>query len=208
MVLKLEIKKEDPRTLILYWDEEIWRKVCKSLFINELIKFPRDLQWEDFYSRFTLVEEKISKRYAVFLLAKRNLLSSELEAKLLVKGFSSNSIKAAILYCVEKGYLDDAQEVSRLFAKEIRKGHSSKAAYFKLKQKKIDDSQLRHHLEQAALIDKQNLKKWLIKHASKVKRDDPKEMKKLAAKLCRRGFSMELVLQELSSSDIKFTHSL
>jgi len=52
MVLKLEIKKDDPKTLILYWDEEIWRNVCKSLFFNELRKLPKDLQWEDFYSRF------------------------------------------------------------------------------------------------------------------------------------------------------------
>ena len=198
MVLKLETKKEDPRTLILYWNDEIWRNVCKSLFINELRRFPRDLQWEDFCSRFTLVEEKISKRYAVFLLAKRNLLSAELKAKLLAKGFSSNAIKAAIQYCVEKGCLDDAQEVSRLVTKEIRRGYSSKAVYFKLKQKKVDESQLRYHLKQAALEDRQNLKKWLVKHASKIKRDDPKEMKKLAAKLCRRGFSIELVLQELS----------
>ena len=201
MVLKLEIKKDDPKTLILYWDEEIWRNVCKSLFFNELRKLPKDLQWEDFYSRFTLLEEKISKRYAVFLLAKRNLLSSELETKLLAKGFSSPSIESAILYCVEKGFLDDEQEIPRLYAKEIRKGYSSKAVYFKLKQKKINDSQLRYHLKQAALEDRQNLKRWLIKHASKIKRDDPKEMKKLAAKLCRRGFSIELVFQELDAAE-------
>lgn len=201
MVLKLEIKKDDPKTLILYWEGEIWREVCKSLFFNDLKKFPADLQREDFYSRFTLLEEKIAKRYVVYQLSRRNFLSSELEAKLLAKGFSSNSVKAALSSCCEKGYLNDAEEIARMFAKEIRKGHSSKATYFKLKQKKISDAQLLCHLEQAELIDRQNLQKWLKKNANKVKRDDPKEMKKLAAKLYRLGFSIELIWQELRSFD-------
>lgn len=197
MGLKLEIKKEDPKTLILCWENEVWRRVCKRLFFNDLKNIPQDLQWEDFHSHFILIEEKISKRYAVSLLAKRTFLSSELEAKLLGKGISQGCAQATIRYCLEKGYLNDTQEIARKFAKEIGKGYSSKAAYFKLRQKKINDSQLEHHLKQAASTDRQNLQKWLVKNASKIRRDDPKEMNKLAAKLCRRGFSIELIFESI-----------
>ncbi len=194
MSLKLEIKKD---TLILYWDGEVFRKASKSLFFYEVRKIPIDLSWEDFCSRFSLLEEKIAKRYALYLLSKRNYLSSDLETKLVAKGVSSEIAQKTVLYCTEKGYLNDAQEVERLFAKGMRKGDSAKATYFKLKQKTSDDSHLRKYLHEAHSADRQNLQIWLRKNARKINRDDPNEMRKLAAKLCRRGFSLELVLQEL-----------
>lgn len=199
MVLKLEIKKEDPKSLILCWEGQIWRKVCKSLFFNDLKKFPKDSNWEDFYSRFSLLEEKIAKRYVLFLLSRRNYLSSELEAKLAAKGVSPRIAKDAVLHCCEKGYVNDAEEIERLFAKELKKGQSARGAFFKLKQKGISDSQLRQHLQQAKLTDRQNLQKWLKKNAGKMKGNDPNEMKKWMAKLCRRGYSLELVLEEFNA---------
>jgi SOS response regulatory protein OraA/RecX len=198
MVLTLEIKKDDPKTLILCWDGQIWRKLCKSLFFNDLNIVRKDLNWEDFYAQFSLLEKKIAKRYLLFLLSKRNYLTSQLEAKLLSKGFSPLITREAVLLCCEKGYVNDAEEMGRLFVKEMKKGQSARATYFKLKQKKaIHDSQLRQHLHQAELADKQNLQEWLKKHAGKIKRDDPKEMRKWIAKLNRRGFSLELILQAL-----------
>ncbi len=200
MALKLEIKKDDPKSLILYWEGEPWRKICKSLFLNDLKKLPMDLSWESFYSKFLLLEKKIAKRYALFLLSRRNYLSSELEAKLVAKGCSPQIAKEAVAHCCEKEYVNDAAEIERLFAKEMKKGQSARAIYFKLKQKKgISDSQLRQHLQQAERMDQHNLQKWLKKNASKMKRNDPKEMRKWMAKLSRRGFSLELIMQELTS---------
>ena len=194
MSLKLEIKKD---ILVLYWDGEVFRKVSKSLFLYEVKKIPHELSWGEFCSRFALLEEKIAKRYVLYLLSKRNYLSSDLETKLVAKGVFLETAQKTVLYCTEKGYLNDEQEVERLFAKEMRKGRSAKATFYKLKQKTSEDSHLRKYLEQAHSSDRQNLQTWLRKNARKINRDDPNEMRKLAAKLCRRGFSLELVLQEL-----------
>jgi len=198
MALTLEIKKNDPKTLILLWKGERWREVSRSLFFNDLKNIPPGLSWEEFFARFTALEEKIAHRYAIYLLSQRNYLSGVLEAKLIGKGIGPDTAKQAVAICLAKGYVNDAQEVQRLFAKEAKRGQSAKAAYFKLKQTKgISDAELRQHFQEAQMTDAQNLQQWLKKNASKIRRDDPKEMRKLAAKLCRRGFSFELVQQEL-----------
>jgi SOS response regulatory protein OraA/RecX len=200
MVLKLEIKKEDPRVIQLSWEGKVWREVHKSLFFNDLNKFPEGLTWEEFLERFTSLEEKIARRYAIYMLSKRNFLASNLESKLLAKGVSPSVAQAIILYCSEKGYIDDSQEMARLIGKELRKGQSAKAVYFKLKQKRgVDDSQLRQLLRQAALSDQEALQRWFEKNGRKINRKDPKEMKKWIAKLCRLGFSAELVFHTLKS---------
>jgi SOS response regulatory protein OraA/RecX len=197
MALKIEIKKNDPKTLILFWEGEKWREVSKSLFFSDLIKLPLELTWEAFSAQFGVLEEKAAHRHAIYLLSHRNYLSSALEAKLIAKGIGLNTAKRVVAACCEKGYLNDTQETQRLFAKEARRGHSAKAAYFKLRAKGLSDAALRQHLENATATDVHNLKRWLQKNASKIRRDDPHEMRKLAAKLCRRGFGMELVLKEL-----------
>ncbi len=196
MALSIEVKKEDPKMILLTWEGKVWRELSKSLFFNELRKIPRDLSRDDFLKSFTLLEEKIGKRYAVYLLSQRAFLSSDLEAKLTSKGFSPGAARAVIEYCTEKGFLDDSQEIARLVAKELKKGQSAKAVFFKLKaKKKIDEQQLRRHLQQAAPSDSDVLQTWLNKNAKKIKSDDPLEIRKLMAKLCRKGFSYEEVFK-------------
>ncbi|MBS0604976.1 MAG: RecX family transcriptional regulator [Verrucomicrobia bacterium] len=196
MSLELEIKKNDPKTLLLLWEGEVWREVGKSLFINELRKFPPGLSWEDFLSRFTLLEDKVGKRYAIYLLSQRALLSSDLETRLVSKGISLPAAKAVVGFCREKKYLDDSQEIARLVAKELKKGQSAKAVLFKLRQKKgISEIALREHLQSAAPSDADALQKWMSKLGKKIDRSDPAEMRKLMAKLCRRGFSPDLVFK-------------
>ena len=198
MSLSLEFKKDDPKALILLWEGNPWREVPKYLFYNELRRFPVQLNWEEFLSRFNLLEEKIAKRQAIALLSKRGYLSSDLETKLLFKGLSPKGAKAAVVYCQEKGFVNDTQEIARLIAREQKKGLGAKAIFFKLKQKKkIDDHQLRRGLDQTETSEKEALEKWLIKNAKKVKWNDPLEMRKLMAKLMRRGFSGELVFNLL-----------
>jgi SOS response regulatory protein OraA/RecX len=198
MTLDIEMKKDDPKTIVLSWDGQFWRHLGKSLFFNELIKIPQDLSWEDFLSRFTLLEEKVSKKHAIYLLSQKALLSSDLLARLVSKGVSPDAAKASVQYCREKGFLDDAQEMARLVAKELKKGQSAKAAFFKLRGKKgIDEGLLREHLQQAAPSDSEALQGWLAKNGKKIDRGDPLAMRKLMAKLCRKGFSPDLVFKAL-----------
>ena len=198
MSLSWEFKKDDPKTLILLWEGNCWREVPKYLFFNELKKVSAQRNWDEFLSYFNLLEEKIAKRQSIALLSKRNYLSSDLESRLLAKGLSPQAAKAAVLYCQEKGFVNDTQEIARLIAREQKKGLGAKAIYFKLKQKKkIDDKQLRRGLDQTEISEKEALEKWLVKNSKKVKWNDPLEMRKLMAKLMRRGFSGELVFDLL-----------
>lgn len=198
MSLSWKIKKEDPKTLILLWKGNIWREVPKYLFINDLRKISTEIAWNDFLNQFHLLEESAAKKLALFLLSKKNYLISDLEAKLRARGFSPLAIQAAIEFCLNKGFLNDQQEVLRLIAKEERKGLGAKAILFKLRQKKkINDSLLRQSLDQSAISERETLERWLSKHAKKIQRDDPIAMRKLIAKLARRGFSIELIFELL-----------
>src|SRR5271154_7534312 len=132
MVLCLELKKEDPKVVILSWEGKLRRELSKSLFFNQLVKFPQDLSWDEFLSRFTALEEKIGKRFSLYLLSQRALLSSDLKAKLISKGLSQSAARGSVQYCLEKGFLDDSLEMARLVAKELKKGQSAKAVFFKL----------------------------------------------------------------------------
>ncbi|GEM_PF-6615509 len=200
MALELLLKKEDPKVILVLWEGEIWKEMSKSLFFNELRKIPFDLDWSGFLERFSLIEERVGKRYAFYLLSQRALLSSELKDKLLSKGISSDVAAAIIRECVDKGFLDDRQEVARLVAKELKKGLSSKAVFFKLRTKKrIDESLLHEHLDDSS-TDAAVLQKWLAKHAKKIDRENPQEMRKWMAKLCRKGFSPELIFKTLGDN--------
>ena len=191
MDLKIEIKKD---VLILFWEEEEWRTVSKSLFLNELKKFPQGIAREE----FSALEEKIAKNHALFLLSQRSLLSTELESKLLEKGISPECAKKTIALCTEKGYLNDDSGIEKLFARELRKGRSAKAAFFKIKQK-AGGIDLKEHYEQARASERESLKRYIEKNQKKINRSDPKEMRKWAAKLCRQGFSPEMVFRELAA---------
>jgi SOS response regulatory protein OraA/RecX len=193
MILKIEIKKD---AVILIDGEEKWRTVNKSLFLNELKKFSKGISREE----FSALEQKVAKNHAFFLLSQRSLLSAQLESKLLEKGISPECAKKTVELCSEKGYLNDDSGIERFFARELRKGRSAKAAYFKIK-RKAGSIDLREHYEQALTSERESLKRYIEKNQKKINRSDPKEMRKWAAKLCRQGFTPEMVLRELAPKE-------
>lgn len=198
MTLKLEVKNGDPQTLLILWEGEVWREVAKSLFLSELRKFPKETTWDEFLSRFSLFEEKRARSYAIYLLSRRLYLASDLREKLVAKGFSRSVADSVVESCVQKGYIDDAQEIHRLVARELKKGQSAKAVYYKLRQKKgMREDLLKAALEQATPSDSEALEKWLARHAKKIDWSDRDEKNKLIAKLLRRGFSSELVFARI-----------
>jgi len=134
------------------------------------------------------------RQYAIQLLSKRSLLSSELENRLSLKGFSSEAVSAVIALCREKGYLNDEAEVTRRISKEQRKGRSVKAIFFKLKMQKginLDLSRLTD--------DSEALYTQLNKYKRKIDLNDPVQKQKLIAKLYRQGFSFDAISKALCS---------
>ena len=53
MTLEVKLKKEDTKAILLLWEGELWRTVSKSLFFNDLNKFPQGLSREDFFAKFS-----------------------------------------------------------------------------------------------------------------------------------------------------------
>lgn len=199
MNLSLNIKKGDIKQIEIFWEGIFWREVPKALFFNDLVKFPPSLSWDQFILQFKALEEKIAKKQAVRLLARRSYFSTDLESKLCLKGFSPMAAKVAVLFCQERGYLDDTKEVARLIAKEQRKGLSKKAVYFKLKRQKIDEHLIQQGLSQTEYSEKQVLEKWLEKNSQKkISGQDHRKLKKFINTLMRRGFSREDVIQVLA----------
>jgi SOS response regulatory protein OraA/RecX len=145
-------------------------------------------------------EEKMGKRYALYLLSKRAYLCSDLMEKLEAKGISSETAKGIIRFCLEKGFLDDSSHIARLVAKELRKAQSVKAVFFKLRAKKgIDENLLKSHLEQLAPSNGDALQKWLIKNQRRINFNDRDEVRKTVAKLCRKGFSVNEVVNAIKN---------
>lgn len=200
MGLELKIKNDDSKALFILWEGEIWRKVYKPLFFNELKKIPRSLTWEEFLAHFYPLEEKIGKRYALYLLSCRSYFSSDLEAKLFEKGFSPSCASSVVAFCQEKGYLNDREKIEQLVAKERSKGKGARVIYAKLKQKKMAPIDFSEEEEEKALFQ------WLAKHVHKVDLSNQLEKQKLIAKLLRRGFSLSMILQALDGN--KFDHRL
>lgn len=195
----LEIKDDDPKTILLLWEGVPWRRVSRSLFFPELKKLPSKLTWEAFFEHFTLIEEKVGRRYACFLLSRKALFSGDLQQRLVSKGISLLTAQAVVGFCQERGYVNDVNEITRLVAKELKKGRSNKAVFFKLKTKKgVDAALLQEHLQSFSESDA--LQKWLQKNLRKVDLHDPHERRKLIAKLCRKGFSLETIFKELGIS--------
>jgi SOS response regulatory protein OraA/RecX len=194
MGLKLEVHKENPKRILVFWEGELWRDLNKALFFTELKKFPALLSWEDFSERFGILEQKAGKRYAIYLLSRRALLSSALEGKLTEAGIALEVAEALVEFCRERGFLDDAGEIARLVAKEQKKGMSAKAIFFKLRAKKgIDQTLLREQLQGVVSQDEAALQRWLLKWEKKIDYSNPLEVRKWMAKLCRKGFSHGIV---------------
>ncbi len=202
MGLIVRINQEDPRHLTLLWDGEPWRVVCKFLFLKELNTFSSEPHFETFMEKFALLERKVAKRYVLALLSKKGFLSGALGKKLEEKGFSSPVIKETLAYCQERGMLNDSEELSRLISKERKKGKSVRATYFKLRQKKgVDASMLHSLIKEDPHSEEEALEKVLLKYSNKMTTKE--EVRKVAQKLCQKGFSPELVFKRLYHSSLK-----
>ena len=198
MVLKLEKVPNNPRMIALFWEGSLFRTVCKFLFLKELEKLPAPATQEELSSYLTQIEQKEGKRYAVSLLSKRALLSSQLEKKLSLKGISRVGIQTIVQFCMQRGYLDDATQTTRLITRELKKGRSRRAIYSKLAgQKGVDPELLNPLLNSSVSSDEEALDLWIAKHAKKFDATDFNQRRKIWQKLSALGFSSDLIRKKI-----------
>ena len=142
------------------------------------------------------------KKRALYLLSRSALLSSDLARKLQARAFSAEAIATVIAFCTQSGYINDAERVAQLIAKELNKGRSPRWVYLKLKQKGIDESLLQALCPTDSTREKEALARILRKHAPALRRSGRDTWQKWAQKLCRLGFSYESVIEALKREDL------
>jgi len=194
--LKIEISRVSPKSLDILWEDTLFRTVSKGLFSRELKGLQPHLTYPEFLAAFALIESKVGRRYAIYLLSQRALLGAELQEKLVAKGLSLAIAEQVVAYCKKMGYINDAGETKRRVAKELKKGRSMRATRYKLMQKKgVDETALQEALQNAGPTEEEALQKQLAKYAKKIDLKDREERRKLLAKLCRQGFSIDSVFK-------------
>lgn len=189
MGLEIETKECDRNILILKWNGDIWKEVDRSLFINELKRFPSHLSQEEWIERFNALEIRVAKALALRLLAKKGRLSRELGEKMSQRGISGGAIDAALQYCRELGFLNDQEHVRAMIEKEQRKGLGKKMILYKLKVIKGVDAEMLQALSHEMSPEEEVAARLVKKLSKSIDLTDRKAKQKLIAKCMRRGFS-------------------
>lgn len=144
-------------------------------------------------------EIRIGKKRALSFLSYRALLSSDLAKKLRAEGLSETAIEAVLTFCAEAGYINDAEQVSHLITKELKKGKSPKWIYLKLKQKGVDASLMQSLCHASASTEQEALENYLRKQGNGLRRAGPDAWKKNVNKLGRLGFSYDTIVAALKN---------
>lgn len=198
MALKWEKAPNNPKMIELFWEGSLFRTVYKFLFSKELGSIPETVTYEELCSYLAQIEQKGGRRYALWLLSRRAFLSSELEEKLLSKGISQESAERILHFCTERGYLDDAAQMNRLIAAELKKGRSRRAIYYKLTQQKgVNLALLNSCLKSTTTSDEEALDRWMAKHPRALQNTDYDARRKIMQKLSRLGFSTDLIRKKI-----------
>jgi SOS response regulatory protein OraA/RecX len=188
MVLEWKKVPNNPKMIELFWEGSLLRVVYRFIFFKELKSIPAGITYEGLCLHLAQIELKGGKRYALWLLSRRSLLSSELQEKLSAKAISKESIAPIINYCKGLGFLDDSSQVDRFVASELKKGRSRRAIYSKLTQKGVNPS----HLDSLKEIsDEEAIDRYLAKHAKKLQSYESRL--KVMQKLSRLGFCSDLI---------------
>ncbi len=194
MNLEINISEEEPDYLELKVEGEIWRKIPKNLFINKLSELRSSFSLMELKEKLQKFEEEGAYKSILRLLARKSYFSKEVRLKLTQKGFSMVAIDKVIDKCLERGYLNDAEQRERMVRSEMRKGKGPLLIAAKLKHKEgaLPFTGIKKEDQQSSI-------KALIPKLSKKYDLSTREGKgKLFQALQRRGFETESILSCLN----------
>ncbi len=194
-MLRLEPSLEDSFALEVYWEDEYWMTVPKSLFLRALKTFKvKDLSslnnaWNEWQMR-------AARQEAFRLLGIKNRSSQDLCEKLRLKGYDPAAILSAVQEMQRNGYIDDLDSARMLIRKMCAKGYGAHRMVSTLKQKGIWHPSLNQEIMN---VEPQALEKALQRLRGK------KDFMALFRSLKRLGFDQSKIrssLQYLSNQDI------
>jgi SOS response regulatory protein OraA/RecX len=178
------------RIILLKLDEEPWKKICKSLFINSLPFLAASKDVAELEERWRETENKAAKRLSLYLLARRSYFSEELKRKLKLKFLSPSAIEYALCACKRLGYLDDERAKELFIEKERRRGRGPQLIACKLRERGVSAEVKSDQIAEMRALLKTRYQKRDLK--------DFKERQKVARLLLQRGFDFELIKKLLN----------
>jgi regulatory protein len=194
-LMKIEIKAQPGRReiLMIYLDEEEWRKIHCSIF-GRSPKFPCKSSMEEWEAAFQDMERKKVKLYVLRRLSAQSYHSVQLAKLLREKFVQPLTIQRIIEECQAYGYLNDEAWLENYMKAQLKR-LSLRAALSKLQTKGfpreiLDDmaEKWTDPQEEAKAIEKLFQTRYRHKNLS-----DFKERQKVFASLLRKGYSYEQV---------------
>jgi SOS response regulatory protein OraA/RecX len=179
----MQVEKEGRRgrvvregRVLAVWDLTLFRGVLHAL--------PQGLSAADALGWVEETEVRVGLTYALSLLSRRALLSTELAKKLQLKGLSAQSAASVVQQC--QGYLSDAEHVERWTHQQIQKGKSPRWIAEKLRQKGV--------VVDVSGREREALDQLLCKKQARI---TPQTARLWAQRLSRQGFSYELIRERI-----------
>lgn len=140
---------------------------------------------------------KRAKQKAMALLKHMDRTEAELKRKLEMAGFSGDIIQEAIGYVTSYHYIDDLRYASSYV--RLRKSSKSKRQIIgELQQKGISGTDIQEALSSEYESEEEAIQREISKKFSDVKSLTRKERQKIAAKLYRKGYGMDLIRHYMS----------
>ena len=140
---------------------------------------------------------KRAKQKAMALLKHMDRTEAELKRKLEMAGFSGDIIQEAIAYVTSYHYIDDLRYASSYV--RLRKSSKSKRQIIgELQQKGISGIDIQEALSSEYDSEEEAIQREINKKFSDVKSLTREERQKIAAKLYRKGYGMDLIRHYMS----------
>ncbi len=140
---------------------------------------------------------KRAKQKAMALLKHMDRTEAELKRKLEMAGFSGDIIQEAIGYVTSYHYIDDLRYASSYV--RLRKSSKSKRQIIgELQQKGISGTDIQEALSSEYESEEEAIQREISKKFSDVKSLTREERQKIAAKLYRKGYGMDLIRHYMS----------
>lgn len=140
---------------------------------------------------------KRAKQKAMALLKHMDRTEAELKRKLEMAGFSGDIIQEAIGYVTSYHYIDDLRYASSYV--RLRKSSKSKRQIIgELQQKGISGIDIQEALSSEYDSEEEAIQREINKKFSDVKSLTREERQKIAAKLYRKGYGMDLIRHYMS----------
>ncbi len=184
--------EKDGESAFIYFEGSLWKKSHKSILSKVDRSFYQLTSLQEAEVAFFVIEEKAAKEIAIKSLSLKSLFSSELEDKLLKKGFSLEAVEKALDFCRKMGALDDKTLAERKVLGDLSKGRGVSLAFYKLK-KLVNRDVILLELENTDRLEKESIVRYLKK--KKIDQYSESFTREVQAKvfssLLRRGFKKE-----------------